>query len=147
MLKTAIAKLAFICTLCLFQAAGAIESNSVVSQSLQQGTITREMARRIYLLEERSWVDGTRVHVYRIKRRDIHNAFVRDVLGMNQQEFDSRWDKLVNAGLAPSIGVADNEQDMLAAIARKPNAVGYLSKDFIILNARGHDVRIIKVVD
>ena len=131
----------------LIDEANAAETETVVNTALQTGKIRRETARRIYLLEERAWTDGTRVRVYRMPDGATHSAFVRDVLGMSKQEFDARWDKLVNAGLAPNIGVANGEGEMLAKIGGKGNAVGYLSKDYIVLNARGHDVQIIKIVD
>jgi ABC-type phosphate transport system substrate-binding protein len=119
--------------------------SSVVSAALSDGRISREDARRIYLLEERAWADGTKVKVYRLENERTHAAFVRDVLGMNADEFAQRWDRLVNAGLAPNIGVVKSEGDMIATIGRKHNAVGYLSNGYIVLNMRGHDAKIIKV--
>jgi len=120
----------------------------VVNTALQKGVMTREVARNIYLLRERSWTDGTRVQVYRMSDEvSVHREFMRDVLAMSPQQFKSEWEKLVNSGLAPMVGIVRDQREMLSVIARKPNAVGYLSKDYIVLNAGGNDVQVIRIVD
>jgi ABC-type phosphate transport system substrate-binding protein len=131
----------------LVSEAQASESHTVINHMLDGKEIKRDQARRIYLLEERAWTDGQRVRVYRLPEGSAHSGFVRHVLGMSTQDFTAKWDRLVNTGLAPNIVVAENEASMLSLIERKPGAVGYLSKDYIVLNARGHDVKIIKIVD
>lgn len=124
------------------------QTSGVVNTALQRGVITREDARNIYLLRERSWVDGTRVQVYRMTDEErVHREFLRDVLSMSPQQFKGEWERLVNSGLAQAVGIVRDQREMLSVIARKPNAVGYLSKDYIVLNAGGNDVQIIRIAD
>lgn len=132
----------------LFSLSATAETESVVSAALKSGSITRTEARNIYLLKNRTWIDGTTVVVFRLPLDNrMHKEFIRDVLGMNQVQFDNEWSKLVNAGISPQIQEVERPGMMLSAIARKPNAVGYLSKDYIVLNAGGSDVQVIAITD
>lgn len=132
----------------LFSFAAVAATDAVVNKALESGKITRVEARNIYLLKNRSWIDGTTVVVYRLPLSDKnHKEFIRDVLGMNQVQFDNEWSKLVNAGLAPLIQEVSRPQHMLSAIDRRDNAVGYLSKDFLILNSGGTNVQVIVITD
>ena len=121
---------------------------SVVNTALQTGTISRQDARNIYLLKNRSWVDGSRVTVYRLPLfDDAHQGFIRDVLNMSPEQFQAEWRRLVNSGLAPEIQEVDSQQRMLSSVSRRPSAVGYLSSSYIVINMRGHDAKIITIVD
>ena len=124
------------------------DQEAVVSSALASGTITRQDARNIYLLKNRSWFDGNRVVVYRMELNSIdHYAFVRSVLLMNPVQFSQEWQKLVNAGIAPLIQEVSGPRAMLSAIERKQNAVGYLGADYIVLNLGGHDAKVIRITD
>ena len=124
------------------------DAEPVVNKLLEtQDTVTVEQARSIYLMKTKYTIAGVRPELFRMPLRSrVHAEFVRDVLDMNPSQFDKEWLKLVNAGLATEIAEVDTEQQMIAAVGRKPRGVGYLSKDFLVLNVGGSDVKIVRIV-
>lgn len=127
---------------------GWAETDAIANKAIQARQVTREEARAIYLLKERSCANEGRVIVFRLPLRDkIHREFVRDVLKMTDREFDAQWALLVNAGIAPLIGEVKTQSEMVRTISRKPNAVGYLNHDYLLMNIGGSDVAAIRIVD
>jgi hypothetical protein len=125
----------------------AAQSDPIFNRALETKQISRADARNLYLLKERSSA-GERVHVFRMPLRDrLHADFVRDVLAMTPAQFDSEWQKLINAGLAPQIEEARNEREMIALVSRYRGGIGYLSHDFMVLNSGGRDAVIVRIVD
>ena len=50
---------------------------------------------------------------------------------------------------APIVGRAFMDaykQAMISTVGRRPRGVGYLSKDFLVLNLNGSDVKIVRIV-
>lgn len=123
-------------------------SDPIVSKALQSGTITKVEARNLYLLKNRTWADGARIHVYRMPLDSKeHREFVRDILSLNAVQFEAEWDKLVNSGLAPAITEVRNNKEMLGAITRSSVGIGYLNHDYLIIYGAGYDVQIIRIID
>lgn len=124
-------------------------ANGAVQDTPTARTVTREKARAIYLLRDRTGnVPSFRAHVFRLGYRDpVHRRFVEQVLGMTEQEFEREWQRMVNAGFAGEIKQVKTESEMLSAVAATPRGVGYLSQDFIVLNVGGSHVAVIRIVD
>lgn len=128
--------------------AGWAETDAIANKSIKTREVTRQEARDIYLLKERSCANEGRVVVFRLPLRDkIHREFVRDVLKMTDREFDAAWAMLVNSGLAPLIGEVASQSEMVRTVSRKPNAVGYLNHDYLLMNIGGSDVAAIRIVN
>lgn len=124
-------------------------ANGAIQNNERSRTVSREKAREIYLLRDRTGNASTfRVQVFRLGYRDpVHRRFVEQVLNMTEQEFEKEWQKMVNSGYAGEIRMVRTESEMLGAIAATPRGVGYLSADFIVLNTGGANVAVIRIVD
>ena len=119
----------------------------VANISLYQSTITRQEARWIYTLKTRYWQDGSRITVYHLPfDHTDHVAFVREVLEMQPSSFTKNIQSNINSGTANLVKEVKNHGEMLNAIQSKFGAVGYLSKDFLLVNGAGH-VDVLKIVD
>ena len=119
----------------------------IINRNLPLREISRADARDIYMLKERLGPAGNKPQLFRLPLRNrVHREFVRDVLGMSSEQFDREWQKLVNAGLATEIEEVDNEREMLNVVSRRPRGVGYLSKDYLVLNVSGHDVEVVRII-
>jgi ABC-type phosphate transport system substrate-binding protein len=131
-----------------FSSTAFADVDPIVNTALQSGSITRADARNLYLLKNRTWADGARIQVFRLPlNSNLHKEFVRDVLKMNQTQFEAEWQKLINAGLAPAVEEVPTAKAMLTTISRKPAGVGYLSHDYLVLYGAGFDVQIIRITD
>ena len=119
----------------------------IINKQLPLREITREEARNIYMMKERFGPYGNKPQLFRMPLRNrVHSEFVRSVLGMTPDKFDREWQKLVNAGLATEIEEVQSEREMLSTVARRPRGVGYLSKEYLVLNMAGTDVEIVRII-
>lgn len=119
----------------------------IVNKTLPVREVTREQARNIYLLRERVGPYGNRPQLFRLPLDSrTHREFITHILGMTVDQFEKEWRKLVNAGLATEIEEVASQREMLAAVARKPRGVGYLDRDYLVLNVAGHDVEIVRII-
>lgn len=119
----------------------------IINRNLPLREISRADARDIYLLKERMGPAGNKPQLFRLPLRNrLHREFVRDVLGMTADQFDREWQKLVNAGLATEIEEVQTEREMLSIVSRRPRGVGYLGRDYLVLNANGHDVEVVRIL-
>ena len=125
------------------------DSEMVVSTALEKVQyLTRAEARNLYLLKTRVWKDGVRVVVLRLPSdHSVHKEFVRDILKMSDEQYNSEWNKLTNAGLLTTTETVLTPNEMLQVINRKHNAIGYISKDYLIINVGGYNVKVITIVD
>jgi hypothetical protein len=124
-------------------------ANGAVQNNTESRTITRDKAREIYLLRDRVGNSSTfRVQVFRLGYRDpVHRRFVEQVLNLTEQEFEKEWGRMVNSGYAGEIRMVRTETEMMSSVAATPRGVGYLSADYIVLNAGGANVAVIRIVD
>lgn len=131
----------------LLSASAWADVEGIINKNLPLREISREQARNIYLLKERFGPAGNKPQLFRMPLRSkTHAAFVREVLQMTPTQFDQEWQKLVNAGLVTEIEEVETERAMLSVVSRRPRGVGYLSKDYLVLNMDGYDVEIVRIL-
>jgi ABC-type phosphate transport system substrate-binding protein len=112
-----------------------------------QTKISRQEARWIYTLKTRYWHDGTRITVYHMPMSStIHQEFVRAVLEMQPSVYHKQVQANMNSGSGATVKEVKNHDEMVSTIQSKPGAVGYLSKDWLIINGLGH-VDVLQIVD
>lgn len=134
------------CLLCIAGPAHA-DVEAIINQNLPLREISRSQARDVYLLKERYGPAGNRPQLYRMPMNSrLHKEFVRDILGLTQAQFEKEWNRLVNTGLAIEIEEVQNEREMLAMVSRRARGVGYLSKDYLVLNMIGTGVEIVRIL-
>jgi hypothetical protein len=135
------------CLIFLLSSCAWADVEGIVNKQLHIREITRAEARDIYLLKERFGPYGNRPQLFRMPlRSSVHADFVRSVLGMTSTQFDKEWLKLINAGLATEIEEVKTEREMLSIVSRRPRGVGYLSKDYLVLNIKGSEAEIVRIV-
>lgn len=111
------------------------------------GSITRQEARWIYTLKTRYWHDGSKISVYHLPYDNpTHQAFVREVLGMQPALYTKTIQANINSGVTNVVKEVKNQDEMIRIIETKHGAVGYLSKDYLMINGVGH-VDVLKIID
>lgn len=119
----------------------------IINKAVQVKEITREDARAVFLLKERYAPNGIKIQLFRMPLQSkLHREFVRDVLDMSEVQFEREWSKIVNSGLAPDIEEVPTQREMLATVSRKYRGVGYLDKDYIVINLDGTDAVAVRIV-
>jgi hypothetical protein len=114
--------------------------NPVPKQPL---TMTRQEVLFIYSMKTRFWEDGTKITVYYLDRDSaIHKAFVRKVLGITPEKFDSMLDTYLNSGNAGSFRMARNEQSVMYSVGLIEGSVGYIDEDTLVISGGGYVAKV-----
>lgn len=136
--------LAFLFVCC----AGHAETTAIVNSAIRTGRITREDARALYLMKERRWDNGQLVIIFQMPLNSRqHRAFVRDVLGMSNEQYLREWGRIVNAGLNTYIRPVATYQEMLTRVSNTPSSLGYIDADNMFINAGEQNVTFLHITD
>lgn len=109
----------------------------VVNAQAPAQTLDRAALRRIFLLRQRLWSDGTRVSPINLPAdTPLREQFSRAVLGGGSRDFATYWNDLYFHGTQPPTTVA-SEQAVLLFVARTPGAVGYVSEEMAAMLPSG----------
>lgn len=101
----------------------------VVNAQSPAPSLDRAALRRIFLLRQRLWSDGTRAAPVNLPAETpLREQFSRTVLGGGSRDFATYWNDLYFHGTQPPPTVA-SEQAVLLFVARTPGAVGYVSEE------------------
>lgn len=126
-----------------------IQSDTVpiTSKEFAIENITRFELRRLYFMKDR-WVEGIGlVCLYqRPPHSDAHLRFIRETLGLTPSEYFKQLALMVNSGKGAVITVVGSDEDMIAKVTEKDNALGYLDVDTLIINL-DKSTKFLKVID
>lgn len=126
-------------------------SQSVLAQSspmvvithpeVSQQSVTQRQLRRIFMLKQRSWNDGSPISLIVLSSDNLEHAqFLREQLKMFPYQLEREWNKLIYSGQSAPPIVATDSENMLSLVASTPGAIGYL------VNATANDnVTVLKV--
>ncbi|GGX98350.1 hypothetical protein GCM10007160_27350 [Litchfieldella qijiaojingensis] len=114
--------------------AGASESDLllVVHPSVQTPSISRDTARAIFAMRQRTWPNGQAIHVVVLPNRyPMHERFTKELLGVYPHQLQLSWDRLVFSGTGQAPEQVETPDDMLERIATTPGAVGYIERGYL----------------
>ncbi|WP_021029194.1 hypothetical protein [Litchfieldella anticariensis] len=104
----------------------------VVHPSVQTQSVTRDTARAIFAMRQRTWPNGQAIHVVVLpNRHPIHERFTKEVLGVYPHQLQLSWDRLVFSGTGQAPDQVSTPSDMLEHIATTPGAVGYIERGYL----------------
>lgn len=114
----------------------------VVHAGVPREALTREEVRRIFLLREQYWRDGTRVAPVNLASSSRQReAFSHAVLGRSTRDLARYWNDLYFHGTVPPPTLG-SERAVLLYVARTPGGIGYVSRD----SAMAAGVRVVLVL-
>ena len=120
---------------------------TIKNVNMVEGTISRHEVRLIFTLKTRYWHDGTKIVVVHFPLDSAgHRAFVRHVLDMRLSTYTRMLEQQQNSGYHTSVMTAKTPDDMLNVVQNKTGAIGYLSKDYLVVNGLGH-IDVLKIID
>lgn len=114
--------------------------------------VTRSISRMevywMYTMRTRFFPDGTRITVfYQDYTSQAHKDFVNSVLRTTPSSFEQSVSVYINSGNAAYFRQISNMHQMQSEIAKLPGAIGYLSKDIVMINKGHGNVETLKIVD
>jgi ABC-type phosphate transport system substrate-binding protein len=110
----------------------------VISEANPTRSLSRDALSRIYLKKETRWPDETEAEpVDQTRRSPVRLAFTRAVLGFQQPSaVESYWQQQAFSGRATPPVVKASDAEVMAYVATRPGAVGYVSAGTTLLAVR-----------
>jgi ABC-type phosphate transport system substrate-binding protein len=90
-------------------------------------TLTDDQFKDLFLGKKLAWDDGTKVIVVVVKDGPANEALMKR-LGKNPQQFQTGWKKLVFTGKGSMPEQVDNEDALVAFVAKTPGSIGVIDK-------------------
>lgn len=103
------------------------EVKIIVNPNVKTDTISRAELRRVFLEQEISLSDGTYVEPVLEKNGPIHRAFLREFLGVSEEELQTYYSTLLFAGKGSMPKELSSDAEVVAYVARTRGAIGYVS--------------------
>jgi hypothetical protein len=102
------------------------------------GKISKQEVFWMYTMKTRFWDDGTRVTVYyQDFNSHDHKEFCTEVLGVTTERFATNVSTYINRGNAAFFIQANSSRDIYYGVSKTEGAIGYLTKDFVLVNKHG----------
>lgn len=103
----------------------------LVHQEPGTGDLVASQIRRVFLLRQRFWSDGTPVAPVNLPANSpLREIFSRLVLGQSTRDLAEYWKDLYFHGTQPP-PVLDSEEAVLLYVARTRGGIGYVSLSFL----------------
>lgn len=101
----------------------------VVSPSLTEVQLDRDLLRAVFTMRVREWPDGSPVRVFVLPDDDpLSDTFYRERLGMYSYVLRRAWDRMVFTGTGFAPTVVRSEQEMIERVRSTPGAIGFVRK-------------------
>ncbi len=116
-----------ILAIALLMAGAAAEDTVIVNPALPLAALDEEALKDIYLGRKTAWDDGSRVVVVVLKEGPSHDHLLQR-LNKSAAQFITGWKKLVFTGKGTMPEMVENEDALIALVARTPGAIGFIDK-------------------
>jgi TonB family protein len=116
----------------------------IANVNVRTDTISVADLKRVFLREKTSLADGTHVEPVLEEDGPVHEAFLREYLGMNKSDLEMYYRTLLFTGKGSMPKKLGTDIDMVEYVARTRGAIGYVSSKAIVEGVRivGIDVPI-----
>ena len=99
----------------------------ITHSSVKDEVLTKSKLRRIFIMRQTKWADGTPIRVFVLEQRsELHQSFCKSSLGLFPYQLERQWNKLVYSGLGEAPTVVRDREAMLKRVASTPGSIGYI---------------------
>jgi TonB family protein len=103
------------------------EIKVVANPSVKTDMISAGELKRLFLEENISLGDGTHVEPVLAKDGPVHEAFLREYLGLSEDDLQTYYRALVFTGRGSMPKALGSDEEVVAYVARTRGAIGYVS--------------------
>ena len=89
--------------------------------------LTAKEVKNIYLGKKTVWSDGSHITVYTCTESSVNAPFMKEMVRKTAQQYATYWKKSLFTGTGLPPMNFDSEEEVKAAVAAKPGAIGYIS--------------------
>lgn len=124
------------------------ESTPIGSKDLTVNTITKVEVQNLYLMKNKHLFNGDKIVLFHMpKESKDRNSFIREVLNMSIEKYDTELNKTINIGMGGFIKTVKNKNDMVLRVSLTTNGIGYIDKDHLLVYIGESDVKMFNIVD
>jgi hypothetical protein len=124
------------------------DTSVIINVDVNSGKLSTTDIRNIYLMRYNRWPNGDKVVLFQMTEDTyLFRHFVRDILGMSVEEYNKKWNKMVNSGLGSEVRYVKTTDEMLRRVSSTRSAIGYIDSDNVIINFGGNDVKVLHIAD
>lgn len=104
-----------------------LDARVIAHSKVNQDTISERQLRRVFMLKQRSWEDGSQISLVVFSSEDEkHALFLRSRLKLFPYQLEREWNKLIYSGQSAPPIIATDTQTMLRIVSSTPGAIGYI---------------------
>jgi len=103
------------------------EVKVIANASVKADTISAAELKRVFLEEKISLADGTHVEPVLEKDGPVHEAFLQEYLGINEDDLQAYYRTLLFTGKGFMPKIFGSDAEVVAHVARTRGAIGYVS--------------------
>ncbi|BBI72974.2 hypothetical protein ACXGSL_11970 [Vreelandella aquamarina] len=104
----------------------------IAHPSVGTANVSRDTARAMFAMRQRTWPNGQAAQVYVLPNRDpVHGRFSKEQLGVYPHQLQLAWDRMVFSGMGQAPNRARDQADMRQQVASTPGALGYLEREYL----------------
>ncbi len=108
----------------------------ITGQGTPVDTIEDGAIKKIFLGKSKAWPNGSPVEFVVLKSGDAHDAFLKTFVKKSASQFKTYWKKQVFTGKGKNPKSFASEKDLVAYVAGKTGAIGYVSSGTDIAGAK-----------
>ena len=101
----------------------------IANASAKTDMISAVELKRVFLQENNSLANGTRVEPVLEKDGPVHKAFLEEYIGRTEDDLQTYYRARVFTGKGSMPRVLGSDTEIVAYVARTPGAIGYVSSD------------------
>lgn len=90
-------------------------------------SIKPDFIRNVYLGKTAKWKDGVKAEPITLKGGEIHEVFLKELIGKSDSQFSTFWKKMVFTGKGRPPKEVANEAVVVEFVKSTPGAIGYVS--------------------
>lgn len=104
-----------------------LDAKVIAHQEVNQDTISERQLRRVFMLKQRSWEDGSKISLVVFSSEDQkHVLFLRHMLKLFPYQLEREWNRLIYSGQSAPPFIATDTKTMLSIVSSTPGAIGYV---------------------
>lgn len=104
-----------------------LDAEVIAHNGVNQDSISERQLRRVFMLKQRSWEDGSKISLVVFSSEDEkHALFLRHLLKLFPYQLEREWNKLIYSGQSAPPIIATDTTTMLSIVSSTPGAIGYV---------------------
>ena len=101
----------------------------ISNKSVDQTSFSKDEVQMIFLGKKKKWENGKKIYITVLAEGKTHETFLDEYVQKKSSKFSSYWKMMTVSGTGYPPKKFSTEADLVAFVAEKEGAIGYISSD------------------